>query len=504
MVKKYIIIFLEYIYGFLCFLIYNSVSWVVNIYGIITMDEIVFYLSSAGNGVETQLFNNFINNSLIIAIIQALITLLIYKLGLYYLNCNEIIIKIRYKNKKFNYDYQTKKLKLIYKISIIIVSIFVILISFYKISFFNYLKANLITSNFIEENYVDPSKTKIVFPKDKKNLIYIYVESLESSYFDIENGGLKKENLLEPLMDITKNNINFSDSDKFGGAKQVDGTGWTTGGLVATTSGLPVKASSRLLNSYSVKTLMNNTKALGNILEENGYNQELIIGSDKRFGNRDTYFTYHGHYNIYDIGTAKNNKKIPDDYVVWWGFEDSKLFEYAKEEIIKLSEKEESFNFTILTANTHFPDGLIEKSCVKRFNNSYDNAIYCSMEQLKNFIEWVQEQDFYKNTIIVITGDHLTMQANYFTEQEYNKRSIYNLFINTNKENYNNKNRIFTSFDIFPTVISSLGAKIEGERLGLGTNLFSNEKTLPEKIGLNKFNQNISYKSIFYDNYLLK
>ena len=36
------------------------------------------------------------------------------------------------------------------------------------------------------------------------------------------------------------------------------------------------------------------------------------------------------------------------------------------------------------------------------------------------------------------------------------------------------KNRDFSTLDFFPTTLASLGVQIEGDRLGLGTNLFSN------------------------------
>ena len=43
--------------------------------------------------------------------------------------------------------------------------------------------------------------------------------------------------------------------------------------------------------------------------------------------------------------------------------------------------------------------------------------------------------------------------------------------------------RDFTTFDQFPTTLAALGVQIEGNRLGLGTNLFSSEPTLTERFG---------------------
>jgi phosphoglycerol transferase len=37
--------------------------------------------------------------------------------------------------------------------------------------------------------------------------------------------------------------------------------------------------------------------------------------------------------------------------------------------------------------------------------------------------------------------------------------------------------------DIFPTTLAALGFEIEGDRLGLGTNLFSDKPTLWEELG---------------------
>ena len=64
-------------------------------------------------------------------------------------------------------------------------------------------------------------------------------------------------------------------------------------------------------------------------------------------------------------------------------------------------------------------------------------------------------------------------------------RTIYNVFINSALEANNTVNRTFTSFDLFPTILASMGVSIDGDRLGLGTNLFSNRLTLSEELGFN-------------------
>ena len=369
-----------------------------------------------------------------------------------------------------------------------------------------YIKLQINRTSIFEDYYVDARDVDIKFPKDKKNLIYIYVESLEMTNASIENGGGVEKSYIPNLEKLALNekNINFSNTSKLGGALPLFGTGWTVAAMISQTAGVPLKISIGSNSYYNYGDSLPGIYNLGDILEENGYNNYLFIGSKAEFGGRKDYFDHHGNYNIYDYNYAKNKKLIPNDYFVWWGYEDNKLFEFAKDALIDISKYDEPFNFTLLTADTHFVDGYLDESCSKIFEKKYANSFYCSDDKLYDFISWIKDQDFYKNSTIIITGDHLTMQQNFYTELDNNyNRNIYNLFINSEISPINKNNRLFSSFDMFPTTLAALGVEIENDRLGLGTNLFSNKETLIEKLGYEYFNKELEKKSFFYDNYLL-
>lgn len=79
-------------------------------------------------------------------------------------------------------------------------------------------------------------------------------------------------------------------------------------------------------------------------------------------------------------------------------------------------------------------------------------------------------------------------------------RKVYTCYINTAAEVSDpNKKREFCTMDEFPTAIAALGATIDGNRLGMGTNLFSDEETLVEKYGIDRINTEISHKSAFME-----
>lgn len=385
----------------------------------------------------------------------------------------------------------------------IILLIFSIIMILHVLGFFSYVE-NVIFSNtdIFDKYYTESSNVEISFPEERKNLIYIFVESLESSNVSEKNGGLFEETIIPNLENLALENINFSHNDKIGGAYLANGTGWTAAAMIAHTSGIPLKVSIDDFDVNSIK--FTNVTTIGDILSQNGYNSYLLLGSDANFAGRRAFFSNHN-YLINDYYSAIYQGKIDSDYYEWWGYEDAKLFEYAKEMLTKISNNNKPFNLTMLTADTHFTDGYLDETCSKKFDDAYSNAIYCSDSKISSFVEWIKNQEFYKNTVIVIVGEHYTMQNNFYEDEDYSKRGIYNVFINANiKSEFNSKNRVFTTMDMFPTTLAALGADIEDDRLGLGTNLFSDKKTIPEIIGINNFNEELMKGSHYYYNFIRK
>lgn len=214
----------------------------------------------------------------------------------------------------------------------------------------------------------------------------------------------------------------------------------------------------------------------------------------------------HGVDKVFDIYTAYEDGIVPEGYWQWWGMEDKHLIEYAKQEILNLAQDGQPFSFTMLTADTHHIGGYLCDECKSKYDEQYENVIACSSKRIKKFLNWIKEQDFYENTTIVITGDHLSMDNAYFSrnmKDSYTRR-VYNSFINASVSDEYTKYREFTTLDMFPTTLSALGCKIDGERLGLGTNVFSGTQTLSEQLGYDEFNNELSKKSDYYDDTFLQ
>ena len=366
-------------------------------------------------------------------------------------------------------------------------------------------------SPYIEENFVDPDKANLKFPEQKRNLIHIYLESMENTFFSKDLGGYFDENLMPDLAELCKEGYSFSHlPEGYGGPPRSTGGNWSVASMVNMSTGLPMKVPADR-NAYGAKNnFLPGATTLGDILQEQGYEQSVMFGADASFGGLDFFFQSHGDFNIYDYKAAKELGWIPEDYKVFWGYEDDKLYEFAKNELTRLSESGKPFHFVMETADTHAPEGYLSEHAEKKFDTQYANCIYYSQAEAVKFVRWIQEQDFYENTTIVLIGDHLSMSKSFCTpinEAGYH-RTCFNLFINPPEELCNIdksrlQNRDWALFDMFPTLVACLGVEFDGNRLGIGTNLFSDEQTLFERDGVAEVNKELENRSNFYNNNIL-
>ena len=460
-----------------------SVRWMFATWTNLSMDELVYHLTAPLDGTNTDMIWDYVR-------VCAVPTILV----IFFL----ILILIAWRKKE--------KVHLFRGIINLVALVGIIVMLGYtwtELGVGDYLKDQNTESKFIEDEYVDPTDVEVVFPEQKRNLIYIFLESMETTYSDVDDGGAFDENVIPELTEIAQTNEDFSGADpKLNGGYSLAGTTWTMGAMFAQTSGLPLNISISANDMDTQDSFFPGVTTLGDILSDAGYTQTLVIGSEAQFGGRKLYFQEHGNYEMEDYSYAIENGLIPSDYKVWWGYEDQKLFEFAKEKLLQLSQGDEPFNLTMLTVDTHFEDGYVCEQCPTEYDTQYFNVMACSSRQVGEFLKWIQQQDFYENTTIVISGDHPTMDSDYCAEidQEGNyDRRVFTAYINAAAYAQDQQERTYSTFDNFPTTLAALGVQIDGDRLGLGTNLFSGTKTLLEEFGNSKVNAELKKKSEFIE-----
>ena len=480
----------------LAFCAFFSAAWYIKTFGKVGFSSILFTLFSNMKGTASGIVFNYLLKGLLPSVLCAAITSVI----VFYRGKK---IRLTFKNPEKDKKVQIYPFASWVKAAVSVVLCVCLWISAVQRIELPSWAVNAVTkTKLYDTEYIDPKGVKITFPKEKKNLIYIYVESLETTFISEENGGGVKDNLIPELYALADENINFSNNDGVGGWPVVTDTVWTVASMVSQTSGVPFSGGIEGNAAATVnKEFLPGVTSINDILKKNGYYQTLMVGSDAAFGGRDKYFKTHGIDKIYDIHTARKDGIVAPDYDVWWGMEDKHLFRYAKQELSKISKGDKPFNFTMLTVDSHHPEGYTCDICPKIHDEKYENVLSCTSKQVGDFVEWIKQQDFYENTVIVIAGDHMSMNNTYFSENMNPKfrRHIYNCFINSQLETKHSKNRVFTPFDMYPTTLSAMGCKIKGERLGLGTNLLSGKKTVAERMGMENFNHELSKHSEYYN-----
>ena len=454
-----------------------SIMWCLRTFGRLSMEELVYELSAPLEGTGSDMLLRYAIGALLPTLI---VTAIIIYFGM----------------------IRKKDLAIIGGlIASIILAVSSSAVFFKKLNVYDYLVNAGDESTFIEDNYVDPSKVEITFPEKKKNLIYIYLESMEMTYSDIENGGGFTYNVIPELTKLAEENECFSGDGKLNGPYPACGSSWTIGAMFAQSSGLPLKVFVEGNSMSEEKTFFPGVTCIGDILSSQGYNQELLIGSDAVFGGRKLFYSIHGNYTFHDYIYAKNNNVIPKDYMVFWGYEDTKLFENAKKDLLELSKGDQPFNLTMLTVDTHHPEGYVCDRCEDKFgDNQYANVIACSSKQVTEFVDWIKEQDFYKDTVVVICGDHATMNGEFCKDVDGSYvRRTYMTILNSDIVKKRRDSIEYSTMDMFPTTLAAIGVQIDGNKLGLGTNLFSKEKTLLEKFGRERVDNQLAKHSRFMD-----
>ena len=323
-----------------------------------------------------------------------------------------------------------------------------------------------------KDNYHPPKQS--LKNEMKYNLVWIYAEAFERIYLNQEIF----PDLAPNLAQLEKESLSFSN------VHQVWGTGWTIAGIASSQCGVPLYAVGRENNDLDqLPSFLPKIKGVGNILAEDGYKNIFIQGSPKVFAGNDKFLESHG-FQMFSLENIDEKYKTPRN-LSRWGLNDDKTLEFAKEKYKELKSKNQPFSIMISTINTHSPRGFVppdfKKKKYKNGQNVTLNALHVSDYLISEFINEIKKLDTEKNTMIVISSDHLTMRNMVSETLERHpdlRRNLFMIYF-PNKISPRISERNTSSLDEGVTVLNAMGYPLE--RFGLGVSLFSNEKNLKEK-----------------------
>jgi phosphoglycerol transferase MdoB-like AlkP superfamily enzyme len=136
------------------------------------------------------------------------------------------------------------------------------------------------------------------------------------------------------------------------------------------------------------------------ILIENGYRSSFWYGGEINFANFNSFVIGSGFHSI--ITKADFD---PKDYNSKWGVHDHVMFK-ALEDSMKTVK--EPFFKLVLTLSSHEPFDVPMETVFEGKDNltKYKNSVYYSDKVLGQFLDWAKQQEWWKNTLIVMVADH--------------------------------------------------------------------------------------------------
>jgi phosphoglycerol transferase len=334
---------------------------------------------------------------------------------------------------------------------------------------------------WLDRRYVEP--TLLETPDDPPNLLLLYLESIERTYADETRFGDAYAHL-EALGERGR---------VFESVYQVDNTGWTMAGMIASQCGTPLMPAG-LLHDRQMELLSQvvpGVDCLGDLLDEQGYRLTFMGGASTDFAGKGIFYEDHGFDRV--LGREELSTRLEDlDYINNWGLYDDSLYDFTLEEIRRLDQESEGpWGVVNLSLTGHAPNGYPARRCLER-QGDYDGidilySVECSAWLVRDLVERLEEEGLLDNTLVVIASDHLTMRVSAWESLISGVRE--NTFMMLGSDIPLGRIRRESSMvDVFPTILESMGFKLEDHRAGLGVSLLSPDPTLLEKHSLESVN----------------
>ena len=271
----------------------------------------------------------------------------------------------------------------------------------------------------------------------KKNVVIIILES-----FGRENIQRGQTPFLDSL--ITKSL--FFENGFANGKLSIDA-------VPSTLSSIPSLMNHSLItSSYSI----NDVYGLPKILKDNGYSTSFFHGAFNGSQNFDQYCKVAGFDNYF----GKNEYEGPESFDGTWGVFDEDFFQFFCK---KMGTFKKPFFSTIFSISSHNPYTIPEKYNGKfpKGRTKIDESVAYADYALKLFFESAKRQDWYNNTLFVLTADHTSSeQIESKFKTNVGKFRIPILFFNRGDKTFGGISfRNMQQIDIAPSIIDLLNIK---------------------------------------------
>lgn len=303
-------------------------------------------------------------------------------------------------------------------------------------------KESLVLANFFDAKTLPTIFNPVVTTSpasapNKKNVVVIILES-----FGDEN--IKKGNT--PFLDSLLSESLYFKNGFANGKLSIDA-------VPSTLSSIPsLMSTSFITSSYS----LNEIYGLPKILKDNGYSTSFFHGAFNGSQNFDQYSQVAGFEKYY----GKNEYVGPEAFDGKWGIFDEEFMQYFCKEI---SNFKQPFFTSLFTISSHNPYTIPNRYHGKfpKGDTKIIESIAYSDYALQQFFATAKKQEWYKNTLFIITADHTSSEP-VLPKHKTNigKFRIPIVFFDPSNPSLNEvSDKNFQQIDIMPSIIDYLNIK---------------------------------------------
>jgi phosphoglycerol transferase MdoB-like AlkP superfamily enzyme len=307
--------------------------------------------------------------------------------------------------------------------------------------FLHSINNTLDTYNYFDKQFVNtifnPVKSVNNGIMDKKNVVIIIMESLSKEFV-----GSFNNKTLTPFIDSLSNHSLVFNNTFSNGLRSIEA-------LPAITASIPNLSNTPFITSVYAQ---NDFNSLASMLSKVGYSTSFFHGGTRGTMGFYGYTKKAGFDSYYGLEEYNNC----DDYDGTWGIYDEPFFNFFAKE---LKNKSKPFFTTFFSLSAHPPYNIPEK-----YNDNFADGdleihklISYSDYSLKTFFNAIKNEDWFNNTIFVITADHTSPKSsNKDYKNKIGRYAIPMLFYSPQDSLIGENNTITQHIDIMPSILDYL------------------------------------------------
>ncbi len=289
------------------------------------------------------------------------------------------------------------------------------------------------------------------------NVVVIIMESMSKEHSAFFNPNLKGKGFT-PFLDSLMHNSLICENAYANGRKSIEG-------IPAVIASFPSFLNNAFISSnYSANKL----SSLASTLGTKGYNTAFYHGGNNGTMGFDNFTNSIGYKHYYGRNEYANDK----DFDGLWGIFDDKFFQFFGE---NLSRTKQPFLATIFSLSAHHPYTI-----PKRFKGVFpkgkipiQEAMAYSDYALSKFFAYAKNQEWFLNTLFVITADHTSEIADVDYNNPAGKYAIPIIYYMPSDSLQGVVKSVTQQLDIMPSILDYL--HFDSSFYSLGNSVFSNE-----------------------------